>query len=85
MIIVICNNFFVAGTLDKLIRAFDSESGEELWSHKLPYIGSAPPTSYKINGEQYIVIPASGGITLKMYYDDLVEQGDAVVAFKIKD
>ena len=82
---MICNNFFVAGTLDKLIRAFDSESGEELWSHKLPYIGSAPPSSYEINGEQYIVIPASGGITLKMYYDDLVEQGDAVVAFKIKD
>ena len=76
---------FVAGTLDKLIRAFDSESGEELWSHKLPYIGSAPPSSYEINGEQYIVIPASGGITLKMYYGDLVEQGDAVVAFKIKD
>ena len=76
---------FAAGTLDKLIRAFDSESGEELWSHKLPYIGSAPPSSYEINGEQYIVIPASGGITLKMYYGDLVEQGDAVVAFKIKD
>ena len=76
---------FAAGTLDKLIRAFDSESGEELWSHKLPYIGSAPPTSYEINGRQYIVIPASGGITLKMYYGDLVEQGDAVVAFKIKN
>ena len=76
---------FVAGTLDKLFRAFDSESGEELWSHKLPYIGSAPPTSYEINGEQYIVIPASGGITLKMYYGNLVEQGDAVVAFKLED
>jgi len=76
---------FVAGTLDKLFRAFDSESGEELWSHKLPYIGSAPPTSYEINGEQYIVIPASGGITLKMYYGNLVEQGDAVIAFKLED
>ena len=76
---------FAAGTLDKLIRAFDSDSGKELWSYKLPFVGSAPPTSFKINGEQYIVIPASGGITLKMYYGDLIEQGDAVVAFKIKD
>ena len=76
---------FAAGTLDKLIRAFDSETGEELWSYKLPYIGSAPPSSYEINGKQYIVIPASGGITLKMYYGDLVEQGDAVVAFKLED
>ena len=42
-----------------------SETGKELWSYKLPYIGSAPPTSYEVNGEQYIVIPATGGITLK--------------------
>ena len=75
---------FVGGTLDKLIRAFDDNTGEQLWSYKLPFIGSAPPTSYEINGEQYIVIPASGGLTLKTYYSDLVEQGDAVVAFKIK-
>ena len=34
---------FASGTLDKLIRAFDSETGKELWSYKLPYIGSAPP------------------------------------------
>ena len=76
---------FAAGTLDKLIRAFDTETGKELWSYKLPYIGSAPPASYEIHGEQYIVIPASGGITLKINYPDLVEQGDAIVAFKIQD
>jgi glucose dehydrogenase len=76
---------FVSGTLDKMIRAFDSKNGKELWSFKLPYIGSAPPSSYKINGEQYIIIPASGGIILKLFYPDLVEQGDAVLAFKIKD
>jgi quinoprotein glucose dehydrogenase len=76
---------FVAGTLDKMLRAFDSETGEELWSYKLPYIGSAPPTSYEINGDQYIVIPASGGTILKMFYPDLVELGDAIVAFKIQN
>ena len=56
-----------------------------LWSHKLPFIGSAPPTSYKIDGEQYIVIPSSGGIILKLFYGDLVQQGDAIVAFKIEN
>jgi len=76
---------FASGTLDKLIRAFDSENGTELWSYKLPYIGSAPPTIYEVNGDQYIVIPASGGTVLKIFYKDLVEQGDAVVAFKIQD
>ena len=68
-----------------MIRAFDSGNGKELWSYELPYIGSAPPTVYEVNEEQYIVIPASGGTSLKMYYKDLVEQGDSVVAFKIKN
>jgi len=76
---------FATGTLDKLIRAFNSENGKELWSYKLPYIGSAPPTSYKANGEQYIIVPATGGISLKFLYPKLVEQGDAFVAFKIQD
>ena len=40
---------------------------------------------YEINGEQYIVLPASGGISLGMLYGDLVEQGDAMVAFKLED
>ena len=51
----------------------------------MPYIGSAPPSSYEINGEQYIVIPSSGGITLKANYGDLIELGDAIVAFKLAD
>ena len=75
---------FVGGTMDKMFRAFDADTGDELWSYKLPFIGSAPPTSYEINNEQYIVIPASGGTTLKIYYNDTVELGDAIVAFKIK-
>ena len=72
------------GTLDKLIRAFDTLTGEELWSHELPYIGSAPPTVYAVNGEQFIIIPATGGMSLARIYPDLVEQGDAFVAFKLK-
>ena len=71
--------------LDKKIRAFDSESGEVLWSYKLPYIGSAPPTVYEVNGEQFIIIPATGGMSLARIYPDLVEQGDAFVAFKLKN
>ena len=49
---------FVSGTMDKKIRAFDSSNGIELWSYKLPFIGSAPPTSYMIDNNQYIIIPA---------------------------
>ncbi len=76
---------FVGGTLDKLFRVFDSETGKELWSYELPYIGSAPPSIYEANKEQYIIIPATGGYSLEQNYPDLVEQGDAFIAFKINN
>ena len=74
---------FATGTLDKRISAFDVKNGEELWSFEMPFIGSAPPSVYEIDNEQYVVVPASGGIVLKMFYPNLVTQGDAVVAFKL--
>ncbi|MDN3645655.1 PQQ-binding-like beta-propeller repeat protein [Pontixanthobacter aestiaquae] len=73
---------FASGTKDKRIYAFDSANGTELWSHQLPYIGSAPPMTYSYNGEQYVVIPATGGGTLAIY-DDRVETGNAFIAFKL--
>jgi quinoprotein glucose dehydrogenase len=52
---------FVSGTRDKKIRAFDADSGRELWSHVLPFHGTAPPSIYEVAGRQYVVIPATGG------------------------
>lgn len=76
---------FVSGTLDKIFRAFDSDTGEELWSYKLPFIGSAPPNTYMAGGEQYILIPSTGGYSLNSLYPNLVENGDAFLSFKIKN
>jgi len=74
---------FAAGTLDKMLRVFDTETGAELWSYKLPYISSVPPTSYEINDNQYIIITALGGTILKTFYPNLVELGDVIIVFKI--
>ena len=52
---------FCAGTRDELIRAFDKDTGEELWSAKLPKAGTAPPAIYEVGGRQFVVIAASGG------------------------
>ena len=68
---------FCAGTRDNKMRAFDKETGSELWSAKLPWTGSAPPASYEVNGRQYIVIAATGGNKLGTPY------GDAYVAFAL--
>ena len=72
------------GTLDKKFRIFDSEDGKELWSYKLPFIGSSPPVTYQINGEQYILINATGSFSLKKGYPDLVNFGNQILVFKLK-
>ena len=73
---------FASGTKDKLIRAFDSQTGGELWEAQLPYIGSASPMTYFHEGVQYVVVPATGGGTLALY-DDTVEAGRSFIAFSL--
>jgi quinoprotein glucose dehydrogenase len=68
---------FCAGTRDLKIRAFDSKTGEELWQAKLPFGGFAPPSTYEVNGKQYVVIAATGGGKLGG------KLGDAYVAFAL--
>ena len=51
----------------------------------LPFIGSTPPTTYLAKNEQFIIIHATGGASLSGGYGKLVETGDAIVAFKIKN
>jgi quinoprotein glucose dehydrogenase len=69
---------FCSGTRDSKIRAFDKQTGAELWSGKLPWVGSAPPATYSINGRQFVVIASTGN---KLGKQD--EYGDAYVAFAL--
>ncbi len=68
---------FCAGTRDHKLRAFDKDTGAELWSATLPFVGNSPPTTYAVRGRQYVVISASGGNKLGTPY------GDAWVAFAL--
>ncbi len=52
---------FVAGTSDERLRAFDADTGRELWSAKLPHAGTAAPAIYEVDGRQFVVITATGG------------------------
>ena len=51
----------IGASLDNHIRAYDQETGEELWRKKLPFGGYATPSTYMANGKQYIVIACGGG------------------------
>ena len=51
----------MAGTLDPAIRAFDVQTGRELWKGTLPASARSTPMTYKgPNGKQYIVVSAGG-------------------------
>jgi quinoprotein glucose dehydrogenase len=53
---------FIGATIfDQQIRAIDSSTGKVLWHAKLPYGGLATPSTYMVDGKQYVVIAASGG------------------------
>ncbi len=79
------NIAIATGTLDKKIYVFDSKNGEILFQKKLPFVGSAPPSTYLYEGKQYIVLHASGGSTLKKGYPNIVNDGNVLIAFKLKE
>jgi len=51
---------FTAAAMDDRLRAFDAETGKELWSFALPAGGQATPMTYSLAGKQYLVIAAGG-------------------------
>tara|TARA_Y100000590_G_scaffold378594_1_gene445639 strand:- start:314 stop:2323 length:2010 start_codon:yes stop_codon:yes gene_type:complete len=79
------NLIFATGTLDKKVRAFDSENGKELWSYEMPFTGSSPPTIYQYDGEQYILVVSTGSISLFGSYPGMTSLGNKIYAFKIKN
>ncbi|MBI5766268.1 MAG: PQQ-binding-like beta-propeller repeat protein [Verrucomicrobia bacterium] len=70
---------FVAGTEDERLRAFDADTGAELWSAKLPFAGTAAPAVYEAGGRQFVVITATGGGRV----GGASGAGDAYVAFAL--
>ena len=69
---------FVGAAMDNYLRAFDIESGRELWKGRLPAGGQATPMSYRLSGgRQYVVIAAGGHGKMG------TTRGDHVVAFAL--
>jgi quinoprotein glucose dehydrogenase len=68
---------FTAAAMDNYVRAFDSETGNELWKFELPAGGQATPMTYTLKGKQYVVIAAGGHGKLG------TKQGDYVIAFTL--
>lgn len=69
---------FIAATKDEKFRAFDKATGEVVWEYKLPAGGYATPSTYAIDGKQYIVIACGGGGKVGS------KSGDYYLAFCLK-
>jgi quinoprotein glucose dehydrogenase len=70
---------FIGAAMDGYLRAYDVDTGEELWRWHLPAGGQATPMTYRLrkDGRQLVVIAAGGHGTLR------TSLGDAVVAFAL--
>jgi quinoprotein glucose dehydrogenase len=68
---------FTSAAMDLALRAFDIETGKELWNYHLPAGGQATPMTYISSGKQYVVIAAGGHGKLG------TKQGDYVLAFAL--
>jgi quinoprotein glucose dehydrogenase len=72
---------FIAGTLiDPEFRAFDVETGKELWKAQLPTAGGATPMTYQVHpgGKQFVVIAAGGHAKITEE-----KQSDEIVAYTL--
>jgi len=67
---------FIAATKDEKFRAFSARTGELLWETQLPAGGYATPSTYEVDGRQFVVIACGGG---KMG----TKSGDSYIAFAL--
>lgn len=68
---------FVAATTDNKLRAFDTETGAELWAVDLPAGGQTTPMTYEVEGRQYVVIYPGGHHFME------TKVGDEIIAYAL--
>ena len=67
---------FIGATIDQRVRAYDVETGRELWAAQLPAGGKATPMTYMAGGRQFVAIAAGGD-------GAFFGKGDEIVVFAL--
>ena len=68
-----------AGEGNGQFRAYDAATGNVLWSFQAGAGVNAPPSSYTVEGKQYIVVGAGGNVQLNY------KRGNNIIAFTLSD
>ena len=70
---------FIGAASDRYLRAFDIETGEELWKDKLPTTANAVPMSYTSGGRQFVLVAAGG------HWTSDAPASDHLIAYSLED
>jgi quinoprotein glucose dehydrogenase len=71
---------FIGATMDERFRAFDVETGEELWETPTPTAAMATPMTYEVNGTQFVAVAAGGHMWQYSF-----KIGDSLIAWRLGD
>ena len=72
---------FIGATDDARFRAFDTKTGQEVWTYHLPASAESIPITYTAeHGKQYVAIVSTGGGLLRAPL-----LSDELIAFKLDD
>jgi alcohol dehydrogenase (cytochrome c) len=67
-----------AGEGNGRFRAYDSKSGKVLWTFNAGAGVNAPPSSYAVDGKQYVVVAAGGNVQIDF------KRGNNIIAFTLE-
>jgi len=76
-ILATAGHLVFTGEGNGLFKAYDDRTGAELWRFRAGAGVNAPPSSYTVDGRQYVVVAAGGNTQLDY------KRGNAVVAFTL--
>jgi len=85
---------FAGGTNDRYFRAYDAKNGELLWEFPTPSGIIAPPSSFAIDGKQYIAVVSGWGVDVAVIqgimheqrgWEKVVPEGGSVWVFALSD
>jgi alcohol dehydrogenase (cytochrome c) len=84
---------FAGGTPDRLFRAFDARTGDQLWSFPLPSGAIGVPTSFEVDGEQYVAVTTGWDLDARGLQNGIdkiqgtksnVPQAGTILVFKLR-
>ncbi len=78
-IIATAGGLVFAGEGNGLLKAYDSATGGKFWRFQAGAGVNAPPSSYTVDGKQYIVVAACGNTQLNY------NRGNNIIAFTLSD